>query len=89
MHELIKAAEQAKRLSCSTRTLRTWVSNGLVPAVKLPGKTFSNGHHRISRGLLLFDPEAVALALSRYAINSPRPPKRRAGRLPSATETAS
>lgn len=79
--QLIKAPELSKRLSCSTRTLRAWVAAGYVPAVKMPGATFSNGSHTINRGTLLFDPEAVAVALARYAVNAPRQPKRRAGRI--------
>jgi hypothetical protein len=56
------------------------VAAGIVPAIKLPGKCFSNGRWNIDRGELLFDPEAVAAALAKFAVNAPRQPKRRAGR---------
>jgi hypothetical protein len=80
MKKLINAVEQAKLLAVSTRTLRGYVANGFVPAVKLPGAKFSNGHHLIDRGTLRFDPDAVAAALTRYTVNAPRQPHRRAGR---------
>ena len=81
MPQLIKAPEQAALLSCTVRTLRSRVAKGIIPAIKLPGKTFSNGRWNIDRGELLFDPDAVNGALLKYAINQPRPPKRRAVRL--------
>ena len=81
MQKLITAAEQAKLLAVSTRTLRGYVANGIVPAVKLPGATFSNGHHQINRGTLRFDPDAVTAALTKFCVNTPRQPKRRAGRI--------
>ena len=86
MPQLVKLKQMAEQLSSAPRTVRNYVRDGIIPAYKMPGKKFSNGHHEIARGVLLFDPEAVALALSRYAINQPRPPRRRAGRLPAVTQ---
>jgi hypothetical protein len=71
----------AAQLGIAPRTLREWCRLGYVPHFKLPGKSFSNGEHEINRGTLLFDPEQVFCALAKFAVNQPRPPKRRAVRL--------
>jgi excisionase family DNA binding protein len=47
--DLITAAEAAARLGVPKRTLLRWAKVGLVPAVKLPGRT----------GAYLFDPADI------------------------------
>jgi hypothetical protein len=81
MKNFANVNEMAQSLGKTPRTIRSWVKAGILPCYKLPGARFSNGHHKIDRGALLFDADAVFAALQKFAVNAPKPPRRRAGRI--------
>lgn len=46
---LISTAEAAKRLRVTTRSIQRWAGEGLIPAMKMPGRT----------GAFVFTPDAI------------------------------
>jgi excisionase family DNA binding protein len=59
MAEFLKAAEAARRLHISPKTLARWAKDGRIPSVRTPG-----GHRR-------FDPAVIAEWQERLADVSP------------------